>query len=151
MTQKTKDNLLMIVLGIIFIINMMIIFGFNYSTLGLVITGLVILGIGILVFILSVYTLYKKGRKSVVDSGIYSIVRHPMYLGAMIMFFSHIFFNHSLVVIFDTIIALVCCYLIMVYADLRNIEIFGVEYKVYMKQVPRMNFVKGIINILRRK
>jgi len=88
----------MVILGITFFLNIIAINLFPPTIEELVIVGWTTLGIGALSFVLSVFTLRRKGTRHVVDSGIYSIVRHPMYLGAMLMFFSHIFFAQNWVV-----------------------------------------------------
>ena len=117
----------------------------------LVVVGLIILGIGALFFALSIFTLRRKGVSSVVDSEIYGIVRHPMYLGAMIMFFSHIFLGQNWIVTLSATIGIIFCYLIILSADQRNTGKFGDAYKRYMEKVPRINFVVGVIRPLRRR
>ena len=117
----------------------------------LVDVGWIIFGVGAFLYVLSVFTLRRKGVSSIVESGIYGIVRHPMYLGAMVMFFSHIFLGQNWIVAIGTIVAIVCCYLIILSGDQRNIEKFGDDYKRYMQKVPRMNFALGVIRLLRRR
>jgi len=95
MKRDTKDNILMVILGITFFLNLIMMNLFPPTIKELVVAGYTILGIGALFFILSVFTLRRKGTSNVVDSGIYGIVRHPMYLGAMVMFFSHIFLGQN--------------------------------------------------------
>jgi protein-S-isoprenylcysteine O-methyltransferase Ste14 len=48
-------------------------------------------------------------------------------------------------------VAIVCCYLIILSSDERNIEKFGDDYKRYMQRVPRMNPLLGVFRLLRRK
>ncbi|MDH4212214.1 MAG: isoprenylcysteine carboxylmethyltransferase family protein [candidate division WOR-3 bacterium] len=110
----------------------------------LVYVGLVLLGIGILLLIIAIVTLRQKGTAKLVDTGIYGIVRHPIYLAAMIMFFSHIFLGQHLVVLVSTAAAIACCYVSMVSGDQQNIEKFGDDYVQYMKRVPCMNFIAGM-------
>jgi len=148
MRRETKDNVLMVILGATFFFNMIIMNLFPPTVEKLVVVGYIILGIGALFFILSVFTLRKKGTSHVVDSGIYGIVRHPMYLGAMVMFFSHIFFGQNWIVVISTVIAIMCCYLIIKSGDQRNIENFGEDYKIYMQKVPGMNFFAGIVRLI---
>jgi len=148
MRRETKDNVLMVILGATFFFNMIIMNLFPPTVEKLVIVGYIILGIGALFFILSVFTLRKKGTSHVVDSGIYGIVRHPMYLGAMVMFFSHIFFGQNWIVVISTVIAIMCCYFIIKSGDQRNIEKFGEDYKIYMQKVPGMNFFAGIVRLI---
>jgi len=148
MRRETKDNVLMVILGATFFFNMIIMNLFPPTVEKLVVIGYIILGIGALFFILSVFTLRKKGTSHVVDSGIYGIVRHPMYLGAMVMFFSHIFFGQNWIVVISTVIAIMCCYFIIKSGDQRNIEKFGEDYKIYMQKVPGMNFFAGIVRLI---
>lgn len=151
MRRETKDNILMSILGITFFLNIIVINLFPPTIEELVVVGYTILGIGALFFVLSVFTLRRKGTSNIVDSGVYGIVRHPMYLGAMVMFLSHIFLGQNWIVAISTIVAIVCCYLIIRSADQRNIEKFGDDYKRYMQKVPRMNFIVGLIRLVRRK
>ena len=151
MERETKDNILMVILGITFFLNIIMMNLFPPNIKELIVVGYIILGIGALFFILSVYTLRRKGTSNVVDSGIYSIVRHPMYLGGMVMFFSHIFLGQNWIVAISTIVGIVCCYLIILSADQRNIEKFGDDYKLYIQKVPRANFLLGIIRLLGRR
>ena len=151
MGRKAKDNILMVIIGVVFFLNIIAINLFPPITEELVAVGYTILGIGAVFYVLSVLTLRRKGISGIVDSGIYGIVRHPMYLGAIIMFFSHIFLSQSWIVAIGTIVAIVCCYLIILSGGERNIEKFGDDYKRYMRKVPRTNFVLGIIRLLRQK
>ena len=151
MRRETKDNILMILLGIAFFMNIIAINLFPPTIEELVDVGWIIFGVGAFLYVLSVFTLRRKGVSSIVESGIYGIVRHPMYLGAMVMFFSHIFLGQNWIVAIGTIVAIVCCYLIILSGDQRNIEKFGDDYKRYMQKVPRMNFALGVIRLLRRR
>jgi len=151
MRRETKENILMVILGITFFLNIIAMNLFPPTIKELVVVGYTILGIGALFFILSVFTLRRKGTSNIVDSGIYGIVRHPMYLGGIVMFFSHIFLGQNWIVIISTIVAIVCCYLIIQFGDQRNIERFGNDYKLYMQKVPRANFLIGIIRLLGRR
>ncbi len=146
---RIKGNILMIILGITFFLNIIAINLFPPTAEELIVVGWIIFAIGAFFYILSVFTLIRKGTSSVVDSGIYGIVRHPMYLGGMVMFFSHIFLGQSWIVTISTIVAVVCCYLIIRSEDQRNIEKFGEDYKRYMQRVPGMNFMLGFIRLLR--
>jgi len=42
-------------------------------------------------------------------------------------------------------------YIDLIRADKDAIEKFGDDYKTYMKKVPRMNFLLGILRLLRRR
>jgi len=152
MNREKKDNLLMIILGISFFMN---IFGINFfippAIRELVAIGWIIFTLGALFFVLSVITLRMKGVSKLVDSGVYGIVRHPMYLGAMMMFLSHIFLGQNWIVVIGGVVAIVSCYLIILSGDERNIERFGDDYKRYMQRVPRLNLLLGLFKLFNRK
>ncbi len=150
MRRETRDNILMILLGIAFFLNIIAINLFPPAIGELVNVGWIIFGVGAFFYILSVFTLRRKGVSKIVDSGVYGIVRHPMYLGAMLMFFSHIFLGQNWMVAIGTIVAIACCYLIIMSGDQRNIEKFGDDYRHYMEKVPRINLLVGAIRLLRR-
>ena len=151
MRRETKDRILMSILGFAFLLNIIVINLFLPTIQELAIIGWIVFGVGASFFVLSVLTLRRKGVGDVVDKGIYGIVRHPMYLGAMIMFFSHILLGQNWMVLIGTIIAIACCYLIALSDEQQNIEKFGDDYKGYMQKVPRMNLIVGIIRSLRSR
>ena len=87
----------------------------------------------------------------VVDSGVYALVRHPMYLSFMLMSLAMAFLSQHWL---NAILGLLLSGLI--YNDMRReericIAKFGAAYRDYMARVPRANFVAGIIRLLRRK
>jgi protein-S-isoprenylcysteine O-methyltransferase Ste14 len=86
-----------------------------------------------------------------VDTGIYAIVRHPqggtawllINLGVMLIA------QHWSSVVLG-LVSLVLVYADTFKADRYCIEKFGDEYKRYMARVPRVNFLVGIMRLLRR-
>ena len=154
MSGKMKENILMGIIGVVFFLNMLLL---NIPLVDgpfieeLITVGWILLGIGAVFVLLSVFTLRRKGTSNVTESGVYGVVRHPMYLGGMVMFLSHIFFGQNWMIMISTIVGVVCCYLLIQSGDQRNIEKFGDEYKRYMQKVPRMNFLLGIIRLIRRR
>jgi protein-S-isoprenylcysteine O-methyltransferase Ste14 len=154
MSGMTKDNILMGITGVVFFLNMLLL---NIPLLNvsfieeLIIVGWILLGIGALFVLLSVLKLRRKGTSNVIDSGVYGVVRHPMYLGGMVMFLSHIFFGQNWIVLISTVVGVYCCYLLIQSEDQQNIEKFGDDYKRYRAKVPGMNFVIGVIRMLQRR
>lgn len=144
MKQKIRDNIIMSVVAISLVVNTIFINIIPPTIKVLVYVGFMLLGAGIILLIVAIVTLRRKGTAKVIDTGIYGIVRHPIYLAAMIMFLSHIFLGQHLVVIISTAAAIICCYLSMIYGDQYNIEKFGDGYAQYMKRVPRMNLISGL-------
>jgi len=140
----------MIILGIAFFTDIVAINMFSPTVGELALIGWMVFGIGALFYAMSVWTLRRKGVDKIIDTGIYGIVRHPMYLGAMMMFFSHVLLGQNWIAAIGSAVAIVCCYMIILSGDQRNVEKFGDDYKWYMQEVPRMNFLLGTIRLLRR-
>ena len=151
MKWDTKDTLLMSIVGIAVFVNIFSITLYSTVFLELVIIGFIILPIGIIFLALSLTAHSKKTTNKIITTGIYGIVRHPMYLGAIIVFVSHIFFSQSWITIISTIIAIICCYLIIQSEDQKNIEKFGPPYQTYIKKVPQINFITGIVRNMQNK
>jgi protein-S-isoprenylcysteine O-methyltransferase Ste14 len=87
-----------------------------------------------------------------VDSGIYAIVRHPQGGTAWLL----INLGVLLVARHWSSVVLGLPSLLLVYADTFKadrycIEKFGAAYEHYMERVPRVNFVVGIVRLVRRR
>ena len=119
------------------------------------------MGVGVYVFAglvfgwLPVIEFRKKGQvksgksyihtTQLVDTGIYSIVRHPQYVTFIFWAIAGILlFQHWIVVLLGVPV-LPFTYIDLVRADKDAIKKVGDEYKDYMKRVPRANFLLGII------
>lgn len=108
-----------------------------------------------------IFTFRKKGdvkgrgyihTQILVDSGIYGIVRHPQYLAGVLMSIAlPMISQHWLVAVLGLIAAVV--YYANTFDEEKGcIEKFGDDYRHYMEQVPRMNFISGILrHILPKK
>jgi protein-S-isoprenylcysteine O-methyltransferase Ste14 len=85
-----------------------------------------------------------------VDTGIYSVVRHPQYVTLILWAIAGmLLFQHWTVVLLGLPIFSLT-YIDLVRADKDAIEKFGDDYKVYMKKVSRANFLLGIIRRFRK-
>jgi len=122
------------------------------------------LGVGVYVFsgvifgMLPVFEFRKKGgvkkdksyiyTTKLVDTGIYSIVRHPQYITFILWGIAGmLLFQHWIVVCLGIpIIPLI--YIDLINADRNGMKKFGDGYKQYMKKVPRANFFLGILRLL---
>ena len=98
----------------------------------------------------------KKGKSYIhttklVDTGIYSIVRHPQFVTFILWAFAGmLLFQHWIIILLGfPIIPLT--YIDLIRADRSSIEKFGEDYKAYMKKVPRANFLLGIIRHLQHR
>ena len=86
-----------------------------------------------------------------VDSGIYAVVRHPQYLAMILFSLALILISQHWVVALIGVVAMVSVYLCMREEDGRLVAKFGDDYKRYMQKVPRMNFLAGVIRLIRRR
>jgi len=95
-----------------------------------------------------------KGRSYIqttvlVDSGIYAVVRHPQYLAGILLSLALILITQHWFIATIGVVAIVLNYFIALKADQELIEKFGDDYRRYMEKVPRMNFLVGLIRLLR--
>jgi protein-S-isoprenylcysteine O-methyltransferase Ste14 len=96
----------------------------------------------------------KKGKSYIqttklVDTGIYSIVRHPQFVTFILFAIAGmLLFQHWIIVLLGIPIVPLT-YIDLLRADKRLIVKFGDDYKQYMQKVPRANFLLGIIRVLR--
>jgi protein-S-isoprenylcysteine O-methyltransferase Ste14 len=86
-----------------------------------------------------------------VDTGIYAVIRHPQYAAGLLWSLALILISQSWIVTALAIIAITLAYMDILIADKHELGKFGDDYKRYMRSVPRINFVIGIIRLLRRR
>jgi protein-S-isoprenylcysteine O-methyltransferase Ste14 len=109
--------------------------------------------VAVLLLTLSMLTLRRRGgvlkgrsyveTSVVVDEGIYGLVRHPQYLGWLLM--------HAVVPLFkpDALLALLgiagiaCVVGFTLQEEARLLDRFGNSYRNYMRSVPRYNLLGG--------
>jgi protein-S-isoprenylcysteine O-methyltransferase Ste14 len=122
-------------------------------------------GVGLYVFsgmvfgMLPVFEFRKKGgvkkgqsyihTTTLVDTGIYSVVRHPQYVTFILFAISGMLLFQHWIIILLGIPVIPLTHIDLIKADKDAIDKFGDDYKAYMKKVPRANFLLGIIR--RRK
>ncbi len=115
---------------------------------------------GIVFGMLPVFEFRKKGgvqkgqsyihTTKLVDTGIYSVVRHPQYVTFIMWAFSGVLlFQHWIVILLGAPV-IPLTYIDLIRADKACVERFGEDYKAYMKKVPRANFLLGIIRRFRK-
>ena len=124
------------------------IFLYNSANLvELLYAGWTIMAFGI-IFLLWSSKSRKKGHKEgigVVESGMYAFVRHPEFLGHILIIFALVIISqHWISLIVGAILIILLC-LAMIEEEKRNMEKFGDAYRDYRKRVPRINLIAGII------
>jgi len=89
--------------------------------------------------------------EALVDTGIYAVVRHPLYLGWMLMYLVVFLFNPGWILAGMGILGAVCVYLFTQEEEQLLIDKFGEAYRRYMQRVPRYNLPAGVIRLLRNR
>ena len=123
--------------------------------------GGAILVVGIVLIFLPRITFRIKGKPEkgkdwtettiIVDTGIYAVVRHPLYLGWLLAYLALILLSQHWLTAIIGIPGMACVYLISRQEDQRLIDKFGDDYKLYMQKVPRINLLIGIIRLVQRR
>ena len=158
-----KECILYSILGILFVGQIILCFLFyNWAGLDVLLyLGWAILVVGFGIGWMAHIAFYRRGESPegeswlqttvVVDSGIYAVVRHPMYLIGILYVLTLILISqHWLSVIFGFPI-IVFYYLSMRDEEQSCIEKFGDDYKHYMQKVPRTNLLVGVIRLIQRR
>jgi protein-S-isoprenylcysteine O-methyltransferase Ste14 len=117
--------------------------------------------VAVILLFLPMVTLRRKGQvpsgkgyvntEALVDSGIYAVVRHPQYLGWMLMYLVVLLFNPNWVLAMLGILGVACVYWFTRQEEQLLVEKFGESYRRYMQAVPRFNLAAGIIQLLLRR
>lgn len=156
-----KDKLIAVYMLIGSVIQFFMLFFFsNWADLDVVMyLGFLSLAISAILFLLS-NILKKEGgmekgkgfvTTKLVDTGIYGIIRHPIYLSLAYLFIGFALISqHPLSLFFGFTMALLCYYY-MIEEEKLTIEKFGEEYLQYMNKVPRSNLLLGFWRIFRKK
>ena len=88
---------------------------------------------------------------TLVTDGVYAIVRHPLYLGWLLLYPAVIFLSQNWLVTIIGCSGSICMVQIARLDDASLIEKFGDSYISYLESVPPLNFIAGILNLLKHK
>lgn len=123
--------------------------------------GLVIWVISLIMGWMPIFVFKKKGgvtkgksyvhTTTLVKSGLYSIVRHPQYTAGILFSLALILISQTWLITAIGAVVIPLLYWDILKTDKYEVEKFGDEYKRYMKEVPRTNFILGLIRVLRRR
>lgn len=85
-------------------------------------------------------TVFGKERKEmvVIESGVFSIVRHPIYLSTILLYFGFILISLSVIAFGIWIVIILFYYYISRYEEKVLIDKLGAQYENYMKKVPML-------------
>lgn len=123
-------------------------------------TGWVILMLSAVFGWLPIFIFRRKGKVKgrgyihttvLVSSGIYSIIRHPQYFAGVLIGIALPMITQHLIVAILGLIVVIINYMNTFDEEKECIEKFGEDYKQYMENVPRMNFILGIIRLIKLK
>lgn len=114
-------------------------------------SGWILLGFGIGLVVLSIVAFVRNQGAGLIERGIYGIVRHPMYLGAMMCFLSYFFFHPHWLILLISSANIAIIYRFILQGEQQNITRFEDAYKRYMETVPRINLLAGIFRRLQSK
>ena len=122
-------------------------------------TGWIVLWISAIFGWLPIYTFRRKGdvkgrgyihTTTLVDSGVYGIVRHPQYLAGVLMSIAMPLITQHWAVLVFGILAIGLYYFSTFDEEKGCLEKFGPAYTEYMAKVPRLNFILGLIRAIQR-
>ena len=152
--QQTQEMIAMSISGITLVLYFILLFFGSLSTSlasdALTCLALVLFALAIVLLTLSISTLRRHGTESLIDSGIYGMVRHPMYLSGMFFYLSMICFLPHWAIAANAIVGVASVYWTMILGEQSNLEKFGETYERYMQSVPRVNILAGLMRQLRR-
>jgi protein-S-isoprenylcysteine O-methyltransferase Ste14 len=86
-----------------------------------------------------------ESKGALIESGMYAFVRHPEFLGHMLIFVALVLITQYWASILLGVMLVVLLYLTMLEEEKGNLEKFGDAYKRYMRRVPRINLIAGIM------
>ena len=90
-------------------------------------------------------------QKVIVDTGVFSVVRHPQYLSMLLVALGLILIvQHWLIFIFS-VVSMILIYIGILKQDKILVRKFGDDYKRYMQKVPRTNSLLVILRLVKRK
>jgi protein-S-isoprenylcysteine O-methyltransferase Ste14 len=89
--------------------------------------------------------------KAVADRGLYAIVRHPQYLGYVLLFLGFSLLSNHWVTYLIAAVGIAVLYTQTVAEEKDCQTRFGSAYRDYMARVPRLNFILGLWRFLKKR
>jgi protein-S-isoprenylcysteine O-methyltransferase Ste14 len=136
----------------------------KYNTLGLTLCiyfGLFFIIVGFTLVLLAGYEFKVRGNApegesivkttTLVDTGVYSIIRHPQYLGFLTLVFGVLLLSQHWLGIVTGLLGSGLFYLDILKEEKMSVLKFGEEYRDYIRRVPRLNLFLGLYRVTREK
>jgi protein-S-isoprenylcysteine O-methyltransferase Ste14 len=154
-----KDIIQSSIMGILAVSQIILcVLSYNWAGINILLyVGWMVLGVGVILCWLSASELRKKGEEEeshlattvLVDSGVYAVIRHPMYFCWMLILLALMLISQHWLGLLLGVPIMASIYLDMRKEELQNIKKLGEDYRRYMQFVPRINFLAGIVRLLR--
>ncbi len=80
----------------------------------------------------------KRMKLMVIKTDVYSIIRHPMYFGSILIYLSFVILSLSLIALMIFVVVVIFYYYLCLYEEDLLITKLEDEYKDYMKNVPML-------------
>jgi protein-S-isoprenylcysteine O-methyltransferase Ste14 len=150
------------VAGITLVLCWLLFFLFLHTTVNqvLFVLGNITVAMGVLLILLAMSDLRRRGEPvevrdfttttEIVKQGIYSVVRHPLYLGWFLAYPAAMLVSQHWLIVVLGVIGMASIVQITSNADIQLVAKFGPEYENYMQEVPRLNIVLGIARKMKR-
>ncbi len=85
---------------------------------------------------LSIVFVEEREKPELIRASVFALVRHPVYLGEILVYFACLMFSVSLAAAAVWIAAILFLHYISRHEEKLLIDYFGEEYRAYMKEVP---------------
>jgi protein-S-isoprenylcysteine O-methyltransferase Ste14 len=79
-----------------------------------------------------------RDKPRVIREGVFSLVRHPIYLGAILLYLGLLVFSFSIISVIIWMIIIAFYYYISKYEEKLLIQKYGNNYEEYVKEVPML-------------
>jgi protein-S-isoprenylcysteine O-methyltransferase Ste14 len=89
--------------------------------------------------------------EALITTGVYALVRHPLYLGWMLMYAAMVVFKPNWILAVLGIVGTACVCRFTVQEEALLQEKFGESYRRYTQAVPRFNLVVGAMRLLLKR
>jgi protein-S-isoprenylcysteine O-methyltransferase Ste14 len=89
--------------------------------------------------------------REVVQQSLYALLRHPQYLGYMLLACGFTLLSQHWVAMLLASLSVIFFYMQAVQEERHCLDLYGESYRRYLQRVPRFNFIQGIWRNLRGK